>query len=294
MAEAYLQWNRLDDGHRSVDKALVQAGADQAILVAGRIQQARLWAAAGLPAAAHAAIAAARPDMTAVAPPLRAALSLAAAELRITAGDTVSATRLLSELGDRTPFPGWAAVVRGQILLSEGKPSAAAAAVAGYIDESPACRSPTTTVRAAILSALAGCAIGDRSRAFHGLRAALRVAAVHGHRSPFVNAWVQLRELMESYAPALDINDEVLADLSAAMDKRPSDGPAEGDFVEPLTARERTVLRYLSGTLSNIEIAVSLCVSVNTVKTHVKNVYRKLGATRRREAVRRARELRLI
>lgn len=43
-----------------------------------------------------------------------------------------------------------------------------------------------------------------------------------------------------------------------------------------------------------MEIAAELSLSVNTIKTHVRNIYRKLDATRRREAVRRARDLHLI
>jgi LuxR family maltose regulon positive regulatory protein len=69
---------------------------------------------------------------------------------------------------------------------------------------------------------------------------------------------------------------------------------AADGFVEPLTERELTVLRYLQGTLSKPEIAAMLHVSVNTIKTHVQSIYRKLDAGRRREAVQRARELRLI
>ncbi|MET8832926.1 LuxR C-terminal-related transcriptional regulator, partial [Micromonospora sp. NPDC004540] len=69
---------------------------------------------------------------------------------------------------------------------------------------------------------------------------------------------------------------------------------AERTLDEPLTERELTILRYLQSILSNVEIASELSLSVNTVKTHVRNIYRKLDATRRREAVRRARELRLI
>lgn len=61
-----------------------------------------------------------------------------------------------------------------------------------------------------------------------------------------------------------------------------------------MTDRELTILRYLQSILSNVEIASELSLSVNTVKTHVRNIYRKLDATRRREAVRRARELRLL
>ena len=63
---------------------------------------------------------------------------------------------------------------------------------------------------------------------------------------------------------------------------------------EQLTERELTVLRYLQSILSNGEIAAELMLSVNTVKTHVRSIYRKLQTSRRRETVRRARELRLL
>ena len=64
--------------------------------------------------------------------------------------------------------------------------------------------------------------------------------------------------------------------------------------VEPLTEREREVLRHVSGMLSTAEIASEMYISVNTVKTHLKNINRKLAVTRRSEAVRRARQLELI
>ena len=64
--------------------------------------------------------------------------------------------------------------------------------------------------------------------------------------------------------------------------------------VEPLSDREQAVLRYLPTMMSNAEIASELFLSVNTVKTHLKAIYRKLGAARRREAVERARRLGLL
>lgn len=63
---------------------------------------------------------------------------------------------------------------------------------------------------------------------------------------------------------------------------------------EPLTERERTVLRFLATSMSTAEIASQLCLSVNTVKTHLAGTYRKLAARNRREAVRRARQLELL
>jgi LuxR family maltose regulon positive regulatory protein len=66
------------------------------------------------------------------------------------------------------------------------------------------------------------------------------------------------------------------------------------DLPEPLTPRELTVLRLLATTMSTGEIATELCLSVNTVKTHLASIYRKLPASRRREALVRARDLELI
>ena len=63
---------------------------------------------------------------------------------------------------------------------------------------------------------------------------------------------------------------------------------------EPLTEREEEVLRLLRGSLSLRQIAEELSLSGNTIKTHVKNIYRKLAATHRGEAVRRARQLELL
>jgi LuxR family maltose regulon positive regulatory protein len=61
-----------------------------------------------------------------------------------------------------------------------------------------------------------------------------------------------------------------------------------------VTDREQLVLRYLVSTMSNAEIASELYLSVNTVKTHQRMIYRKLGADGRRDAVRRPKELRLL
>jgi LuxR family maltose regulon positive regulatory protein len=67
------------------------------------------------------------------------------------------------------------------------------------------------------------------------------------------------------------------------------DGPSD-----PLTYRERELLAYLPTRLTNPEIAKRLYVSINTVKTHMAHIYRKLGATSRDTAIERAREMGLI
>jgi LuxR family transcriptional regulator, maltose regulon positive regulatory protein len=82
--------------------------------------------------------------------------------------------------------------------------------------------------------------------------------------------------------------------------REPSPAPASSPdqtpvlLVEPLTGREREVLRHVSSMLSTAEVASEMYISVNTVKTHLRSIYRKLAAEHRGEAVRRARQLQLI
>jgi len=66
------------------------------------------------------------------------------------------------------------------------------------------------------------------------------------------------------------------------------------ELADPLTDRERAVLRYLATSMSTAEIAAELFVSVNTIKTHLAAIYRKLAVRRRRDAVLRGRELELL
>ena len=129
------------------------------------------------------------------------------------------------------------------------------------------------------------------------LVSALRLAGPEQLRLPFVleRGWI---------APVLR-SDSALARSYCSLfspaghhDQPPAlPGPPEKAaivVVEPLTAREQEVLRHVSGLLSSAEIASEMHISINTVKTHLKNICRKLATTRRGEAVRRARQLELI
>jgi LuxR family maltose regulon positive regulatory protein len=75
---------------------------------------------------------------------------------------------------------------------------------------------------------------------------------------------------------------EFVASLLAASS---SDQPDASTPVVSLSRREREVLNYLRGTMSTAEIAAALHVSVNTIKTHQRAIYRKLGVTSRKDAV---------
>jgi len=81
--------------------------------------------------------------------------------------------------------------------------------------------------------------------------------------------------------------------LDAFADRAPA-RHSVAPLLEPLSDREQAILRFLPTTLSNREIAAELFVTTNTVKTHLRSIYRKLDVARRREAVDRARDLRLL
>lgn len=150
-------------------------------------------------------------------------------------------------------------------------------------------------VEAAVLHVALAEQAGDARRAHRTLEAALDLAGAEGVRRPFTRADPEIRDLLAAHLDAGTAHWSAVSDLVRGVeepDERP--GPARAALAEPLTEREVTILRYLQSILSNVEIAAELSLSINTVKTHVRNIYRKLDASRRREAVRRARELRLI
>ncbi|MDF2976614.1 MAG: putative LuxR family transcriptional regulator [Actinomycetospora sp.] len=149
-----------------------------------------------------------------------------------------------------------------------------------------------TRVGAGVVGALLASAAGDEDRAADLVEEALVAAAGCGLRRPFL-AEPDLAPLL---AQRLE-RGSAAGGLALDLLGRPAATPAGAErlgAVDPLTERERLALRYLASSLSNTEIAAALYVSVNTVKTHQRAVYRKLGADGRRDAVRRARDLGLL
>jgi LuxR family maltose regulon positive regulatory protein len=121
---------------------------------------------------------------------------------------------------------------------------------------------------------------------------ALALIDRHGYRRAFVDSGLAVREVLVDYVAGVRPFRMLATQL---LERMRTDGTASSaEAVERLTDRELTVLRYLPTMMSNSEIAAEMYFSVNTVKTHLKSIYRKLEVTRRREAVERARVLSLI
>jgi LuxR family maltose regulon positive regulatory protein len=150
--------------------------------------------------------------------------------------------------------------------------------------------------------ALASQAEGDRSRATDHLGRALALAEPEGHLRVFLDAGPTLNPVLHSIGPDSPGAQHALAVHFAAEQEPPRpDGPAGNrpatpvrPLVDSLSERELDVLRLLESDLGGPDIARELSVSVNTVRTHTRHIYAKLGVSTRREAVREAARLGLL
>jgi LuxR family maltose regulon positive regulatory protein len=172
--------------------------------------------------------------------------------------------------------------------LARGDPLAALRRVEGVLADTAL--HPVLRLHAWLIDALARHGLGQLDAASRSLEQSLAIASIEGYRRPFVGA-LPIRRLLERHLARPTAYGPLIAELLDALAR---EGGAPPGLLEPLSERERAVLRLLPTLLSYPEIAGELFVSLNTVKTHVKSIYRKLDVTSRRDAVTRARELRLI
>ena len=141
-----------------------------------------------------------------------------------------------------------------------------------------------------VLQALAHQARDDIPAALASLRRALTLAEPEGYVRIFADEGPPMASLLRAAAKQ-GIARNYVRRLLAAVNKTGDGTPASQGLIEPLSERELDVLRLLGTDLGGPDIARELIVSLNTVRTHTKNIYAKLGVNNRRAAVRRAREL---
>jgi LuxR family maltose regulon positive regulatory protein len=150
------------------------------------------------------------------------------------------------------------------------------------------------TIEVQVLIALAAQGLGDGARALSALQRALRLAEPEGYVRIFADEGAPLAALLRQ-AAAQGVAPEYAGRLLTALR---ADGMAAAAkppaMTEPLGEREVQVLRLIAAGLSNQEIAEELVLAVSTVKWHINNLYGKLGAGSRTQAVARARELNLL
>ncbi|WP_435737916.1 LuxR C-terminal-related transcriptional regulator [Cellulosimicrobium sp. PMB13] len=287
-----------DDG---LDSALVHAlsvdggGREPASEAAAHLVQSLLAASRGHGRSARQALVAA--DRALGGAPVPAVL----ADLWVRATTEVRLLETPGAVGPSGPLPpsradgeslgsaALAAVCRARLHLAAGRTGAALQELGSGTDEQ-AVQDDLVRVEAALVEASALAHAGTR-RADDALDRALGLAAGEGLVRPFLT--VGSPELLPALARAVAHRGDALSERLRAHlphDDRPEPAP----LAEPLTERELSILAVLPTMESNVEIAEDFFVSVNTVKAHLKALYRKLGVGSRREAVRRGRELGIL
>jgi LuxR family transcriptional regulator, maltose regulon positive regulatory protein len=235
----------------------------------------------------------------------RLAELLAAPNLRVTAvrsfllqtlvhlGETERAGQVLAELGEQDRERGEIRIATAVLRLGQDDPRAATAALAPVLDRSAQVGWRTWPVHAFLLEAIARDVLGDPGAAESALERALDLAEPDG-----VLLWFLVSPapgLLERQARHRTAHAALIADIRSLLAGRaPASPTGSRPPLEPLSDSEIRVLRYLPTNLSGPEIAGELYISHNTVRTHLRNLYAKLGTHRRADTVARARALGLL
>ena len=298
VAGAAIWMGEFDEGERWLRRAweAAETQVDPAVLVLLHVTTGMLHAGRGLhqsaleefTAAAHAQ--SLLTGVHALGP--RIAAWLAATQARLGMPDEARAT--LSGFSAKTERMGAIYNARAVICMADGD-AAAALEVLREAQQITALVGPAfTLVETHLLTGAAHLHLGDRSSAAAAAEAAL--AAAEPDRLIFPFAITGATELLDALprhetahgALLADIRDLLRGASAPSTDREQLTRPAE------LSRSELRVLRLLPTNLTRPEIARELYVSVNTVNTHIRNIYSKLGARDRSSAVERARELRLL
>ncbi len=157
-----------------------------------------------------------------------------------------------------------------------------------------------SVIQILLLQALAYQAQDNLPRAFASLERAMSLAKPEGYIRIFVDEGEPMRSLIEKLSrnrdhPQRGYADKLLAAIAQPVDVEKSVNISKKtDMLDPLSERELDVLKLLRSELTGPEIAKQLIVSLNTFRTHTKNIFTKLGVNNRRAAVSRAEELDLF
>jgi LuxR family transcriptional regulator, maltose regulon positive regulatory protein len=209
-------------------------------------------------------------------------------------GDTTRAEDGFAELEEQDRERGEIRIALAALQLAKDNPHAAAAALAPVLDGSASLFRQSWLAGAFLLEAITRDALGDRGAAERALERALDLAEPDS-----TLLWFLLQPapgLLKDHTRHRTSHASLIAQIDSLLAARNSAPPLAGPRapLEPLSSTEIRVMRYLPTNLTGPEIARELSISRNTVKTHTRNLYAKLGVHTRAEAVTRARALGLL
>jgi LuxR family maltose regulon positive regulatory protein len=183
---------------------------------------------------------------------------------------------------------------RAVIAMAEGDPAMALDDLLRVRDSKPRTGPAFKLVESHLLAGIAHLRLGDSKAAAVEAEAALAAAELDRLILPF--AMTAASELLDALPRHETAHAALLADIADVLrgDPAPSVAREQPPLLGELSPSELRVLRYLPTNMTRHEIASELYVSINTVNTHIRNIYSKLGARDRSSAVERARGMRLL
>ena len=230
-------------------------------------------------------------------PALRARVQIAQGELELGAALGWARDRGLSAADDLSYLGEFEHITLARLLLArysteraERSIEEAARLLERLLRAAEAGQRSGTVIEILILQALAHQARGDIPAGVVPLQRAVQLAEPEGYIRIFADEGPPMASLLRAVAKQ-GIARNYVRRLLAAINTAQDSPPVNSGLIEPLSARELDVLRLLGTDLDGPGMARNLTVSLNTVRTHTRNVYAKLGVNSRRAAVRRAREL---
>lgn len=327
LGDLHREWNELDAAGEYLDQAVALAQSmvtlDAEYATQGYLALARLQHARGEPAQAQATLEAVS-DLAhrrGYVPDLMNRIAAVQAQLALAGGRLPAAVAWAEASGlspdDKLSFAREAEyLVLARVWIAQARGGAAgdylprARRLLGRLmaDAAPKARQ-ASVLEILILQALAFAVQGYGPDALAALGQALSLAAPEGYVRLFVDEGPPMRVLLQRLDPGVvasrpDYVPLLLAAFAAqpgAIRGRPEPAAAPAPppltpaaLEEPLTDREREVLRLIAAGHSNAEIAQTLVIALSTVKTHTNTIFGKLGVASRTQAVARARELHLI
>ncbi|MFF4507539.1 LuxR C-terminal-related transcriptional regulator [Streptomyces sp. NPDC001401] len=198
----------------------------------------------------------------------------------------------LAVLTDRQLARGELCNAVATLRLAEHDPVAARSALDPVLEGTAPVNPHLTLIEAHLLDALAHHELGGRQAAAAAVERALSLAEPDRLVLPFAmtGAW----RLLETLPVRGNRRSGQITGILDAVHGRARPVDADQDRAESLSPSELRVLRYLPTNLTRQEIANEMTVSLNTISTHIRNIYAKLGVTDRSAAVQRGRDLRLL
>jgi LuxR family maltose regulon positive regulatory protein len=184
-------------------------------------------------------------------------------------------------------------IILVQVLLAQKKLDEAAGLINRLLEVTKTGGRGGRVIKLLALQALVFQIQGKRNEAAARFDRALSLAAPEGYVRTFVDLGTPVQMLLQASKSA---HPEYARELLAAFGSgtRQKDAFPVNRLVEPLSERELEVLRLLATELTGPEIARELVIAVSTLRTHTQQIYRKLGVTNRRAALKAARALQLL